>query len=100
MEDDLRWGIKSGAFPDMIASLVCCFGSVDAHLVSWEMLGIKPLALPIAKEQTLALRCGQWRAAEGYRIRSSFSREGPSGGHEPAVLDEGTGRAELTGKCS
>lgn len=43
---------------------MCCFGHMEAHLVSWEMLGVKPLhtALP-----TLAIKCGQWRAAEGNR---------------------------------
>lgn len=76
MKDDLGWGLQSSAFPYVMVSLVVCwFGSVEAHLISWEMLGVKPfhIALPRAEEQTLAVRCGQWRAAEGYRARSSVS---------------------------
>ena len=67
----------------MVSLVVCCFGNVAALLASWEMLGVKPLpiVLPGAEEQTLAIKCGRWRAAAGSRARSSCSRELPSRVH-------------------
>lgn len=65
LKDSHRWGLQSGAFPSVMVSLVvCCFGSVAALPVSWQMLGVKPLhiVLPGAEAQTLAFKCGRWRA--------------------------------------
>lgn len=72
---------------------------MEAHLVSWEMLGVKPLhtALP-----TLAIKCGQWRAAEGNRqvqLLKGTSLWRPLN-HQKMSLDRGTENAGLTGTCS
>lgn len=88
----------------MVSSEVCCFGNMEAHLVSWEMLRVKQFhtALPRVEEQTLAIRYGQQRAAEGCRARSSFSKRNfPLGGplnHQEMPLDQGGESDELTGE--